>query len=700
MSQNMKKISDIFGQNIFDYESMREKLPKQVYKELVETIEKSKMLNIELANTVAHAMKEWAIELGATHFTHWFQPLNRGTAEKHDSFLEIDSFFNSTNTIERFSGSQLVQAEPDASSFPSGGMRSTFEARGYTAWDPTSPAFIIEHANGKTLCIPSVFISYTGDALDKKTPLLRSLHLLDVNVKTLLNLLQQPTESVYSTVGPEQEFFLIPLDLFKKRPDLKLTGRTIFGKPSPKGQKLEDHYFGSIPEHILKFLSELEQEAYKLGIPLKTRHNEVAPSQFELAPIYEHANVANDHNQLLMELLRKVALRHNIACLLHEKPFANVNGSGKHNNWSIQTYEGINLLNPGKSREDNYRFLLILSIILHGVYKRAKVLRTAIATPGNDFRLGANEAPPAIISVFIGTELEKLLNKIAEGEDFDVNTLDEEIDTQLEQLPNIKKHNTDRNRTSPFAFTGDKFEFRAVGSSQTLGFPNAYLNTIVAEAFAYATSILQQHLQDKSMNTAVLETVKQLYSEAKPIVFNGDNYSNDWVKQASSRGLPNIENSFEALKILLEETTINLFQTANVLTEKEIRARYNIQMKNLVRQQVIEAELMIDMIKTGVKPMLLQYLAELAPIAELLQDDDDYNNLLYSRVEVSTYIKELQQIVSKIENNNDLTEKGKIATYELKPVMYKLRTLVDEIEKITPANLWPWPNYVELLHEN
>ncbi len=694
----MNRISDIFGLNTFDYDSMREKLPKNVYEELMETISKGSQLNIELANTVAHAMKEWALEFGVTHFTHWFQPLSRGTAEKHDSFLKFDSLTG--NAIERFTGDQLVQAEPDASSFPSGGMRSTFEARGYTAWDPTSPAFIVEHEKGKTLCIPSVFVSYTGDALDKKTPLLRSINALEKQVKKLLLLLGKPTARVVPTVGPEQEFFLIPYKYFIKRPDLLLTGRTVLGKDSPRGQKLEDHYFGTIPENILNFFSELENEAYKLGIPLKTRHNEVAPSQFELAPIYENVNIGNDHNQLLMQLLHKIAIRNNLACLLYEKPFANVNGSGKHNNWSISTFEKRNLLDPGNNTEEHYEFLLILSTILHGVHKRARILRSAVATPGNDYRLGANEAPPAIMSVFIGSTLENMLNRIVSNEEIELDKINEVLDTGLSQLPNIRKHNTDRNRTSPFAFTGDKFEFRAVGSSQTLGFPNAFLNTIFAESFEYTNKLMQEYIKEGNKTDAIIRTIKTLYSEAKMIVFNGDNYSKTWLDEAEKRGLPNIKNTYEALKILIEDDTIELFTRFNVLSEKELHARYNVQIRYYVNQKLIEADVFRDMIKTGVLPAIMRYLAQIYPLRELIDSDEncDIKILMNYRVEINSLLKDMDKLLNEIKSNDDISDKGKIITYELVPLMLKIRTIVDKSEEIIPKDMWPWPDYVDLLH--
>ena len=660
------KISKIFGTNTFDFDIMRERLPADIYKRLQAIIAKGEPLDQELAEVVAHAMKEWAVEEGATHFSHWFQPDRAGTAEKHDAFLTTESFRNGLKPIERFSVDQLVQAEPDASSFPSGGMRSTFEARGYTAWDPTSPAFLKEHHGGKTLCIPSVYLSYTGEALDNKTPLLRSVDALNKIVKQFFKTLGKSTDGVYTTVGPEQEFFLIPKHLFDKRPDLVLTGRTILGKPSPRGQKLEDHYFGPMPEKVLKFYSELEQEAYKLGIPLKTRHNEVAPSQYELAPIFEHSNVANDHNQLLMELMKKIALKNDLVCILYEKPFAGVNGSGKHNNWSMMTYEGRNLLDPGKTREEHLEFMLIVSIIIRAVHKRSKLLRSIIAVPGNDFRLGANEAPPAIISVYIGDALDKILKTIESSGTLEKIEKSETIDEKykilgytvgLDQLPNIKRDNTDRNRTSPFAWTGNKFEFRALGSSQTLGFPNTVINAIMAESFNDATELLEDKLKNGvEKEIALIEMIKEYYIESKSVIFNGNNYSEEWVVEAEKRGLPNIKNSFEALKEL--EKNADALTTLNIISAREVSARYLVRLSSLIHQIHIEAETLIDMVRTGVMPAIIRYMGDVLKVKSLLVSEKELDLTVKEYSELKTQIHTLEkELLNEIE---DIEEQEKL----------------------------------------
>jgi glutamine synthetase len=701
----MEKISKIFGSKTFDFDIMRERLPSDAYKKIQAIIAKNETLNPELAEIVAHAIKEWAVEEGATHFTHWFQPDRAQTAEKHDAFLTTESFRNGLKPIERFSVDQLVQAEPDASSFPSGGVRSTFEARGYTAWDPTSPAFLKDHPGGKTLCIPSIYLSWTGEALDNKTPLLRSVSSLNKVVKEFFEVLKNPISGVYTTVGPEQEFFLIPKELFDKRPDLVLTGRTILGKPSPKGQKLEDHYFGPMPDRILKFYAELELEAYKLGIPLKTRHNEVAPSQFELAPIFEHSNVANDHNQLLMELMKKIALKNDLVCLLYEKPFAGVNGSGKHNNWSIMSFEGRNLLDPGKTREEHMEFMLIVAIIIRAVYKRSKLLRSIIAVPGNDFRLGANEAPPAILSVYIGDTLDKIFKNLESGgtiEKIDKSeTIDEKYDllgytVGLDQLPNIKKDNTDRNRTSPFAWTGNKFEFRAIGSSQTLGWPNAVLNTIMAESFKLATKTLNEKIKKgTNKEVAILEVIKELYTESKSVIFNGNNYSEEWVVEAAKRGLPNIKTSYEALKELVKNEDV--LTELKIVTSKEIHARYNVRLTNLIHQIHIEAETLLDMVKTGVIPAIVRYMGDVLKV----------KGVLYTETEVKVFSDNFSKLKEKIKtleeelhsgNTDDLDKQGDHANVIIKSLMNEIRDLVDAFERTTPKDLWPYPSYADLLH--
>ena len=701
----MEKISNIFGSKTFDFDIMRERLPADAYKKLQAIISKNETISQELASIVAHAIKEWAVEEGATHFTHWFQPDRAMTAEKHDAFLTTESFRNGIKPIERFNVDQLVQAEPDASSFPSGGMRSTFEARGYTAWDPTSPAFLKDHPGGKTLCIPSVYLSWTGEALDNKTPLLRSINSLNKQAKELFNALGKPISGIYTTVGPEQEFFLIPKELYDKRPDLVLTGRTLIGKPSPKGQKLEDHYFGPMPDRVLKFYAELELEAYKLGIPLKTRHNEVAPSQYELAPIFEHSNVANDHNQLLMDLMKKIALKNGMVCLLFEKPFAGVNGSGKHNNWSMMTLEGRNLLSSGKTREDHMEFMMIVAIIIRAIHKRSKLLRSVIAVPGNDFRLGANEAPPAILSVYVGETLDKILKTIESGSMIEKieksETIDEKYDilgytVGLDQLPNIEKDNTDRNRTSPFAWTGNKFEFRAIGSSQTLGWPNTILNTIVAESFKYATKLLSEKLaKGTDREVAILEVIKQLYTESKSVVFNGNNYSDEWVAEATKRGLPNIKTSYEAIHELVKDGSplVDL----KIVTEREVQARQVIRLTNLVHQIHIEAEVLIDMIKTGVMPAIVRYTIELVKVKGVLYSESELKQFADNFSTLKSKVTELEHELRTI-HDADIDKQGEHATFTVKKLMNDIRTISDEFEKLLPKELWPYPSYADLLH--
>ncbi|MDH5644958.1 MAG: glutamine synthetase III, partial [Candidatus Heimdallarchaeota archaeon] len=604
------KISEIFGMNTFNQGIMKEKLPKNVFEKLVNTMEIGEPLDINIADSVAHAMKEWALEQGATHYCHWFQPLSRGTAEKHDSFLSPESLKNG-KVIERFNRSQLVQAEPDASSFPSGGMRTTFEARGYTAWDPTTPAFIIKRAGSSTLCIPSVFTSYNGDALDKKTPLLRSIKVLNETTKNILETLGSKTSGVYPTLGVEQEYFLIPKDMFEKRPDLKLTGRTLIGMESPKGQKLEDHYFGTIKDNVLEFMNVLETEAYKLGIPITTRHNEVAPCQFEFAPIFQNSNISNDQNRLLMEIMPGLARKYGFECLFHEKPFNWINGSGKHNNWSIMTYEGKNLLDPGTSFDEQLDFLIFIVIVLHGINKRSDLLRASIAPPGNDFRLGANEAPPGIISIFLGDTITSILDRISKGEFTEETSEEQYIKFGLNQLPDLVKDNTDRNRTSPFAFTGNKFEFRAVGSSQSVGFPNTFLNAIISESMDEVNKYLTKTLNSKEPIEAKLATIKYFYNKSKPIVFNGNNYGEDWVIEANSRGLVNKKNSYEALLALNDDKNLKFLDKIGILTQREMSARFSIDIHHLRRIIEIEANTLVYMVKSGVVPTLLRYIKEI-----------------------------------------------------------------------------------------
>ncbi|MFW9992086.1 MAG: glutamine synthetase III [Candidatus Odinarchaeota archaeon] len=696
-------LSSIFGANTFDYNIIKEKLPSEAYKKLQDTINNGTKLDMKLATAVAHALKEWAISRGATHFTHVFQPLVRPSAEKHDSFLTAESFSNGTKPVERFNASQLVQSEPDASSMPSGGIRSTFEARGYNAWDPTSPAYLTDSSGNVTLCIPSVYISFTGEALDKKTPLLRSIDRLDRAARKVLDLLDKPTSRVSPVVGPEQEFFIISRDHYRKRPDLVLTGTTLIGKVSPKGQKLEDHYFGSISDKILDYFKEVEKEAYKVGIPLKTRHNEVAPCQYEVAPLYEHVNVSCDHNTLFMDILDRVAHRKGLECLFHEKPFRGINGSGKHNNWSLMTAEGRNLFDPGHTEDEQLQFLLFLVAVVNAVHRRADILRSSVATPGNDYRLGANEAPPAIISVYLGSKITEILEKISKGEEYgDVNSI-EDLDLGLQQLPMIKRDNTDRNRTSPFAFTGEKFEFRAVGSSQSLSFPNAFLNAAVTESLEDIYSILKTLIEKgHDLPKAILETIKQVYNQSSRIVFNGDNYSDEWITEAEKRGLSNIRNSFEALKVTLTDDSREFFEHTGVLTQKENKGRYNALVNRQIHRTEIKAAVMLDMVQKGVIPALARYINELGKTRRFLPDDQDP---FITRV--TGYWKPLHMSFDQLNKNleqlhtyDDLDEAANHAVYQIEPAMKTLRKVVDEIEGFIPSDLWPFPSYTDILHGN
>src|SRR5262245_3433817 len=582
------RMLETFGRNTFGPEVMKEKLPRPVYHSLQETVRRGARLDPSIANEVAHAIKEWALSKGASHFCHWFQPQTGLTAEKHDSFLTFD---DDGLPLERFSGSQLIQSEPDASSFPSGGMRSTFEARGYTAWDPSSPIFIVEGPNGKTLCVPSVFISYHGDALDNKTPLLRSMDFLSQRALSLLRLLgDHGATRVVPTLGPEQEYFLIDRAFWALRPDLVAAGRTLVGARPPKGQELEDHYFGSIKDRILAFMQESEHELYKLGIPIKTRHNEVAPSQYETAPIFEEANVASDHNQLVMETMNRVARRHDLALLLHEKPFAGINGSGKHCNWSLQDSRGRNLLDPGSTPESNVQFLLFLVAVLKGVHKRAGLLRAAIASSGNDHRLGANEAPPAIISVFLGEQLTRVLDALEKGEKGGAAAV-ERISLGIRKLPEVARDNTDRNRTSPFAFTGNKFEFRAVSSGQSISLPVAFLNVAVGEALEELEAALSSRTgKGMSLPDAVLEVVREAVGATKAVRFEGNNYAAEWVDEAQRRGLPNLRNTPEALAELVRPEARTFLARAKVFSEAESDARYHVKLERYLKDIEVEVE--------------------------------------------------------------------------------------------------------------
>jgi len=599
------KVSRYFGQDTFGIEVMRKHISQKTFAAFKAWISEGEIINLAQANEIANAMKDWAMGKGATYYTHWFQPMTGLTAEKHDSFI---SFTGPGKVIEKFSGNKLIQGEPDASSFPSGGIRATFEARGYTAWDPSSPAFIIESALGKTLCIPTIFISYHGASLDKKLPLLRSDDALNKAALGLLKLFgHKQTKKVFSTCGAEQEYFLIDKNYYNLRQDLIMTGRTLIGAASPKGQQLEDQYFGTIKERVLNYMFDVASDAYKLGIPVMTRHNEVAPHQYEFAPIFEESNLAADHNQLLMELMKKVALRHGLVCLFHEKPFAGVNGSGKHLNWSLADDQGNNLLNPGETPEDNLQFLAVLAAVLRAVYLHGDLLRASVALAGNEHRLGANEAPPAIISVFLGEQLTHILNMIERGVKSKVSKRDI-IDLGIGRLPKFSKDSTDRNRTSPFAFTGTKFEFRAVGASQNISTPIAIINTIIAESLDYVSGeIKKAGLTGKDFNSAVLKVISVIVKQTKNIRFEGNNYAQAWIKEARQRGLPNIAATHKALEVLIKKENISLFEKYKIFSKEELSARYHIwvHMYNLILE--IEANTLNEMVNASVVPAGYKY---------------------------------------------------------------------------------------------
>jgi len=697
-----------FGANTFNDKVMREKLPKDVYLKLRDTIRKGTKLDLSIANSVAHAMKEWAISKGVTHFTHWFQPQTGLTAEKHDSFMEIDE---EGVVLERFKGDQLVQGEPDASSFPSGGMRTTFEARGYTMWDPSSPAFIMEGPKGGILCIPSVFISYTGEALDKKTPLLRSMEAINKAALKVLRLFGNETATrVVTTVGTEQEYFLIDKTFYNLRPDLRLTGRTLQGAASPKGQELEDHYFGAIKERVLAFMQDAEAELYKLGVPAKTRHNEVAPHQYEIAPIFAELNVGADRNQLIMEMLRKVANRHGLALLLHEKPFAGVNGSGKHNNWSMSDSEGNNLLDPGKTPEENLQFLVFLVSILKAVHDYGDLLRSSVATAGNDHRLGANEAPPAIMSVFLGERLSSILDDIKKGNAVK-KTEDYIIDLGISKLPAIMRDNTDRNRTSPFAFTGNKFEFRAVGSSASVSLPNTFLSAAVADSIDIIVDEINEKLKGSAdFNKAVLEVLRKYIEETEPIRFEGNNYSKEWEEEAARRGLPNVKRTAYALEAFIASKNVEMLERQKVFSRAELEARYNTKLEQYILTLEIEANTFCELVDTLVLPAALSYKEQLVNIIKTLKDVQDVIGQGNDAVELdmlkklNSLIQELrkgcQTIKAKMDEGlaiDELSDRAKFFSDNIVDLLESVRGYADEVEKIVPDQLWPLPKYSEML---
>jgi glutamine synthetase len=694
-----------FGENTFNDKVMRERLSKEIYKKLQNTIKKGEKLDMSIANSVAHAMKEWALDKGVTHFTHWFQPQTGLTAEKHDSFLEFDD----GQPLERFRGNQLVQGEPDASSFPSGGSRTTFEARGYTMWDPSSPAFIIEGPSGSVLCIPSIFISYTGDALDKKTPLLRANEAISKSAKKILELFgHSEVTRVTPTIGTEQEYFLIDKAFFNLRKDLQFTGRTLLGASSPKDQQLDDHYFGAIKERALAFMQDAERELYKLGIPAKTRHNEVAPHQYELAPIFGEANVAADRNQMIMEVIKKTANRHGLALLLHEKPFAGINGSGKHNNWSLSDCKGTNLLDPGETPEQNLQFLVFLTATIYAVYKYSGLLRMSIASAYNDHRLGANEAPPAIISVFLGERLTEILNAIQNGKK--AKPVKEYIiDLGLAKLPSIFRDHTDRNRTSPFAFTGEKFEFRALGSSASVSLANTILSASVADSL----DVMHQEIESvrkesKSLEESVLSVLQKYLALSAPVRFEGNNYGLKWEKEAEKRGLPNVKKTGYALDFFISEENINMLVRHKVFNKREIHSRYNTKLEQYVTALEIEAETLIDMLSVQILPAAISYKNQLINTIATAKSAGLPEPAFHLDNEILLMISEKLNIINtkrltlkeKLEDGakiNDLPIKAKYFADTITELLEDIRTPTDELEKILPDELWPLPKYSEML---
>ena len=696
--QTLMTVPELFGANVFNNKTMKERLPKETYKALQKTINTGSALPPDVASVVANAMKDWAIEKGASHYTHWFQPLTGATAEKHDSFI---SPTDDGGVIMEFSGKQLIQGEPDASSFPSGGLRVTFEARGYTAWDCTSPAFLKEDAAGDvTLCIPTAFCSYKGEALDKKTPLLRSMNAVSRQAQRVLKAMGNTTSStVISTVGAEQEYFLVEKEYYLQRLDLMTCGRSLFGAPAPKGQELEDQYFGAIKDRVSAYMKDLDIELWKMGISSKTKHNEVAPAQFEMAPVFTTTNMATDHNQLVMETMQKVALRHGMVCLLHEKPYAGINGSGKHNNWSLSTDDGINLLDPGQTPEDNALFLVFISALLKAVDTHADIMRATCGSSGNDHRLGANEAPPAIISVFLGQELSDVLEKLAKGEKICKKGACQTLKIGVDSLPELPKDNTDRNRTSPFAFTGNKFEFRMVGSSQSIAGPNVALNTIAAEALDEIAGRLEKA---KDVNKEILAILKDAMNKHGRIIFNGNNYSAEWAKEAEKRGLPNIRNTVDALKAFVTPKAIKLFAKYNVLSKDELHSRYDIYVEQYAKHINIEALTAIQMTKRQFIPAAIQFVGELgASLAAAGKYGSVQKGLLE---EVGKLLESTGKKVAKLEEETRKAQAigavdKQAAAYRDKvfTAMTDLRGDIDALEAILPDTLWPVPTYSELL---
>lgn len=694
-------LEEVFGENVFGLHEMKLRMPTAPYEALLSTIQDRSELDPSVADAVAVAMKEWALEKGATHYTHWFQPLTGSTAEKHDSFLKPTG---DGRAITEFRGKALVQGEPDASSFPSGGLRATFEARGYTAWDPTSPAFIMEGPGGAYLCIPTAFASWAGDALDKKTPLLRSIDAIDVQARRALKLFGSPPKPVTATCGAEQEFFLVDEEFYYRRPDLQTAGRTLFGTKPPKGQELDDHYFGSIPDRILECMNEVEFELYRLGVPLTTRHNEVAPGQYEMAPIYEDANQAADHQQLVMSTLRRISRKYGLVCLLHEKPFQGVNGSGKHLNWSMAT-EDQNLLEPGETPHENMQFLFFCSAVLKGVAKHQDLLRASVAHAGNDHRLGANEAPPAIISAFCGDQLQDIFEQIEKSGEATSSKPSGLLGLGVKVLPTLPKDAGDRNRTSPFAFTGNKWEFRALGSSQSVSFPAMVLNTIVTEAIDDLCTNLEASLEEgTSFDHALRDLLASEIHEFKHVIFNGDNYSDEWVTEAEGRGLLNLRSTMDALPKIVDEKNLNLFEKYGVLSHRELESRYEIFVEQYFIAINIEGETAQYMAQTMFLPASIRYMNDLLTAAERADDLGlRAEGVMATAKEVITLVDRLNETITALAEQNqelggdDVVSKAEHMRTDIVPAMNAVRDAVDRLERIVPDDLWPVPPYRDML---
>ncbi len=689
-------VSEVFASDVLTMEELRQRLSKPVWRSLNATMERGVAIDSSIADTVALAMKTWAMEKGATHYTHWFQPLTGLTAEKHESFVTPTS---DGSAISQFSGKELIQGEPDASSFPSGGLRATFEARGYTAWDPTSAAFIMRHTNGATLCIPTAFASWTGEALDHKTPLLRSMETLNIAARRALALLDTTDVSkVSSTVGAEQEYFLIDEGFFYRRPDLVMTGRTLFGTKPPRGQELEDHYFGSIPERILTYMTDAEHQLYALGIPIKTRHNEVAPGQYEVAPVFEHSNIAADHQQLVMQILKNTARKYGLVCLVHEKPFAGINGSGKHVNWAMATDTGMNLLEPGDTPQENMQFLFFCAAVIRAVDKHQDLLRIAVSSAQNDHRLGANEAPPAILSIFLGDELTGIYERLVSGKG-SAQKKSGLMGLGSPVLPPLPRHTGDRNRTSPFAFTGNKFEFRAVGSSQSVSFPITVLNTIVAESIADMSIMIEQRLKKKQpMETALKEVLKSVYDKHQRIVFNGDGYNVKWQREAEKRGLLNFKTAVDAIEHLTDDKNVALFSSANVLAKRELEARQEVMLDMYFKTVNIEGETTEWMAQTQILPSSLKYLRELNTTG--VQNSTGLSRTLErvrEGVDALSDAIEALRVANMDLGGDDLHSKVRHMRDNVLPAMMDVRNAADKLERVVAYEHWPLPNYREML---